>query len=252
MREQIYLDSIVNLFIEEMQDNLVGVYLHGSMAMGCFNPMQSDIDLLIICKKKESNETYKRIAGKLLKIEESLPNKSGIELSIVLESFLINFVYPTPFEFHYSAFHREKYKRDENYLCGGFEDEDLAAHFAVTYNRGIRLYGKPIKEVFKPIDRQIFIHSIKFDIEGASKGITDNTEYYVLNLCRFLFFLKEDNISSKREGGQWAVRVLPSKYIELVNQCLSKYNGEIANLELENQLLLDFANYMINEIEKLI
>ena len=252
MMEQIYLDSIVNLFIEEMQDNLVGVYLHGSMAMGCFNPMQSDIDLLIICKEKESNDTYKRIAGKLLKIEESLPNKSGIELSIVLESFLTNFVYPTPFEFHYSAFHREKYKRDENYLCGGFEDKDLAAHFAVTYNRGIRLYGKPIKEVFKPINRQIFIRSIKSDIDGVYEGIIDNTEYFVLNLCRFLFFLKEDNISSKREGGQWAIEVLPSKYIELANQCLSKYNGEIANLELENQLLLDFADYMINEIEKLI
>ncbi|MCR2044056.1 aminoglycoside adenylyltransferase domain-containing protein [Anaerosalibacter massiliensis] len=252
MMEQFCLNSIVNLFIEEMQDNLVGVYLHGSMAMGCFNPIQSDIDLLIICKEKQPSETYKRIARKLLKIEESIPSKSGIELSVVLESFLINFVYPTPFEFHYSAFHREKYKRDKNYLCGGFEDEDLAAHFAVTYNRGIRLYGKPIKEIFKPIDRQIFIRSIKSDIDGVYKGIIDNTEYFILNLCRFLLFLKEDIISSKREGGQWAVKVLPFKYIELVNKCLAKYNGEVVSLELKDQLLLDFADYMTNEIEKLL
>ena len=27
--------------------NLLGVYLHGSLAMGCFNPKKSDLDLLL-------------------------------------------------------------------------------------------------------------------------------------------------------------------------------------------------------------
>ncbi|MDD6156298.1 MAG: nucleotidyltransferase domain-containing protein [Lachnospiraceae bacterium] len=31
-------------------DNLTGVYLHGSAAMGCFNPEESDIDLLVVVK----------------------------------------------------------------------------------------------------------------------------------------------------------------------------------------------------------
>ena len=30
-------------------ENLTGVYLHGSLAMGCFNPDKSDIDLIIVC-----------------------------------------------------------------------------------------------------------------------------------------------------------------------------------------------------------
>ena len=39
------LDQAVDLFKEELGDNLVGIYLHGSLAMGRFNPDTSDIDL---------------------------------------------------------------------------------------------------------------------------------------------------------------------------------------------------------------
>ena len=28
--------------------DLTGVYLHGSLAMGCFNPQKSDIDLMVV------------------------------------------------------------------------------------------------------------------------------------------------------------------------------------------------------------
>ncbi|WP_245850770.1 nucleotidyltransferase domain-containing protein [Paenibacillus herberti] len=106
METQYYLDRAVNLFKEEMGRNLVGVHLHGSLAMGCFNPNKSDIDLLVVAQEKLSAETTKRIIKKLLKFHESMPNERGIELSIILECYLKNFVYPTPFEFHYSDYHR--------------------------------------------------------------------------------------------------------------------------------------------------
>ena len=39
--------KIINEFIEQsktiLQTNLVGVYLHGSAVMGCFNPLKSDL-----------------------------------------------------------------------------------------------------------------------------------------------------------------------------------------------------------------
>ncbi|SFE93867.1 Nucleotidyltransferase domain-containing protein [Paenibacillus algorifonticola] len=74
-----YLDRAVALFNEEMGDNLVGIYLHGSLAMGCFNTHKSDIDLLIVAQEALSTETNKRIAKKLLKLHESMPNDRGIE-----------------------------------------------------------------------------------------------------------------------------------------------------------------------------
>ena len=45
------MDTVINSFVEKskeiLQDNLVGVYLHGSAVMGCYNPANSDIDLIV-------------------------------------------------------------------------------------------------------------------------------------------------------------------------------------------------------------
>lgn len=45
------INDLISTFVDSTKDilgeNLVGVYLHGSLAMGCFNPQRSDIDLII-------------------------------------------------------------------------------------------------------------------------------------------------------------------------------------------------------------
>ncbi|AOZ90834.1 aminoglycoside adenylyltransferase domain-containing protein [Paenibacillus crassostreae] len=250
MEKQINLDSVVELFKKELSDVLIGIYLHGSMAMKCFNPSHSDIDLLIITRDKSPIETYQRIAKQLIVIEEEeIKIAKGLELSIILERNFKDFVYPTPFEFHYSAFHKERYKNEEFYFCGGYDDPDLAAHFVVAYNRGITLYGRPFNEIFNLIDKKYYVNSITSDVKNAQEEIVDNPIYYVLNLCRALQYLHESTISSKKEGGEWALGILPKKYVDLVDKCLASYNNASISLELNNQFLLDFAEYMINNID---
>ncbi|WP_163859008.1 aminoglycoside adenylyltransferase domain-containing protein [Paenibacillus elgii] len=242
------LDTITDLFKEELNENLAGIYLHGSLAMGCFNPDKSDIDLLVVAKRKVTAETSRRIANKLLAIDDELPNKGGIELSVVLESILGQFVYPTPFEFHYSPLHRDKYRTDGNYTCGGGEDPDLAAHLTVAYHRGIALYGKPLREVMQPVDKRFYVESILHDAEDAPQGILETPEYYALNLCRVLYYLKEGVVSSKREGGEWGLQALPAEYGETVRLCLEQYGGRADRMKPDKRLLSDFAGYMLGEI----
>ena len=47
--------NLVNHVLEDyraiLADNLVGFYLHGSLAMGCFNPELSDIDFLAVVSR---------------------------------------------------------------------------------------------------------------------------------------------------------------------------------------------------------
>ncbi|MBU7314175.1 aminoglycoside adenylyltransferase domain-containing protein [Paenibacillus oleatilyticus] len=244
------LDDITDLFKEELNENLAGIYLHGSLAMGCFNPDKSDIDLLVVVKRKLTAETSRRIANKLLAIDNELPNEGGIELSVILESSLGEFVYPTPFEFHYSPLHRDKYRTDGNYICGGREDPDLAAHLTVAYHRGIALYGKPLREVMQPVDKRFYVESILHDAEDAPQGILEAPEYYVLNLCRVLYYLKEGVVSSKREGGEWGLKALSAEYGETVRLCLERYGGRAGRMEPDKRLLSGFASYMLGEIRQ--
>jgi len=251
LNQQVVLDNVTCILKEELSDSLIGVYLHGSMAMGCFNPTQSDIDILVIIREKQPIDIYKKIAKKLINLEDEMKVIKGFEISIVLGAYANNFVYPTPFEYHYSSFHKEKYKTDENYLCGGYEDPDLAAHFVITYYRGIVLFGEEIQNVIKPIDMRYYIESIKSDINEALEGIIDNPIYYALNLSRVLLYLRDSVISSKKEAGEWALNVVPTEYKGIIAQCLAKYNNELENLNLSKRTLMNYATYMLNEIEEL-
>lgn len=250
MDTDFFLQKVADMFKKVMKKNLVGIYLHGSLAMGCFNPNISDIDIIIIAKNKLSRDENRTIAKQLLLLDDELPSSRGIELSIVLETIAKDFIYPTPFEFHYSDYHRERYQTDEKYNCGGSEDPDLAAHFTVIYQRGITIYGRPIQAVFQPVDRKYYVQSILSDIASASCEILDSPVYFTLNLCRVLLFLRQGIVSSKKEGGEWALNALPHKYHQIITYCLDEYSGLSKELELDNVLLLDFSEYMSNKIRQ--
>jgi predicted nucleotidyltransferase len=245
---EVYLNQIVKTFVEELIENLVGVYLHGSLAMGCFNPEKSDVDLLVIVKKELPIITQKTIIKKLLRITQGQQNP--LEMSIILETYLSNFIYPTPFELHF--FH-PKYLTDDNYICGGkgFVDPDLAGHIKVTYHRGITLFGKEIKDVFYPINKKFYIESIFNDIKNAIEEINENPIYYTLNLCRVMYYLKEGTVSSKREGGEWAKEQLPDRFRKIVEQSLNGYNTSTLNIDICNKELYQFASWMLEENKKL-
>lgn len=252
MNTKLYLDKFVKLMKNELSINLEGIYLHGSLAMNCFNPESSDIDFLVVINKKLTKEEARRIADVVLELHDEMPNKKGIEFSIVLMENLNPFIYPTPFEFHYSDFQRERYLTDSNYVCGGFEDEDLASQFFVAYHRGKRLYGKPLKDICEPIDREYYLASIYYDVKDAMQEIIDNPVYVVLNLCRVLYYLTEEVVSSKKEGGEWGIKVLPQDFHQLIQKCLDKYCGVENAIELDEQQLLLFSEYMLIEIDRMI
>ncbi|SFT08072.1 aminoglycoside adenylyltransferase domain-containing protein [Paenibacillus sp. BC26] len=245
-----YLHQITTMFHAVLKESLAGVYLHGSLAMGCFNPKKSDIDLIVVVTDKLTRVQQKEIINRLLILHDELPSGRGIELSILLEAHVQEFVHPSPFELHYSDYHRERYRTDEDYICGGFTDDDLAAHLTVTYQRGITLYGRPIQDMFQPIDRSYYLQSILNDISSAAEEISDSPTYFTLNMCRVLMFLREDFIASKKEGGEWALQVLPLKFHPVLTYCLEDYSGITNEFVGDKEAFVAFAEYMSNEINR--
>jgi predicted nucleotidyltransferase len=75
MNTRFYLDKIVTLFKEEIKQNLLGIYLHGSLAMGCFNPSRSDIDFIVVVKEKLTTINHKRIASMFLSLHDEMSSR---------------------------------------------------------------------------------------------------------------------------------------------------------------------------------
>lgn len=104
MLYQNVIDDFVTTAKEIIGEQLTGIYLHGSLAMGCFNPDKSDIDLIIVIEKSISDEQKMKVMERVVALNQQAPAK-GLEMSIVLRKYCNPFVYPTPFELHFSPAH---------------------------------------------------------------------------------------------------------------------------------------------------
>ncbi len=98
------LENILSDFVkrseEIIMENLTGIYLHGSAAMGCFNPEKSDIDLIIVVKEPMTDSVKKEYMDMVVELNERGPAK-GIEMSVVTKDVCKPFVYPTTFDLHF-------------------------------------------------------------------------------------------------------------------------------------------------------
>ncbi len=103
------LKSFVTQSHKILGDNLIGIYLHGSAVMRCYNEKKSDIDLLVVVNEAIPNNIKHRFMDMVVELNTYAPPK-GIELSIVKRGVCNPFVYPTPFELHFSIAHLEWYK----------------------------------------------------------------------------------------------------------------------------------------------
>ena len=238
-------------------DNLTGIYLHGSAVMGCFHPEKSDVDLILVVKDEVSDTAKRRFMDMVVELNKQAPEK-GLELSIVKEEVCKPFVYPTPFELHFSVAHLNWYQESpEDYVAKmKGTDKDLAAHFTIIYHRGQVLYGKGIREVFAEVSHEDYTDSIWCDIEGAVEDILESPMYMVLNLCRVLGYKEEGLILSKKEGGEWMLGKLAEEeddpqvvaYSSLITDALKEYTMG-AKMEPEETLAKQFAEEMLKRIK---
>ena len=206
------IDEFITVTKEIIGSELTGIYLHGSMAMGCFNPIKSDIDLLIVIKNDITGIQKMEFMKQVVKLNEQASEK-GLEISIVKREYCKPFVYPTPFELHFSPMHLQWFRDNpENYVENmKGEDKDLAAHCTIISRCGIVLYGESVEDVFGEVSKKDYVESIWLDVEGAREEIADAPMYMTLNLCRVLAFVKEDLCLSKQQGGEWGIAHIPEK-----------------------------------------
>jgi streptomycin 3"-adenylyltransferase len=228
---QTQLDELVSALQPQLADNLVGVYLHGSLAMGCFNPQSSDIDLLVAIQHSLDPQAKRRVAELLLD-QSNAPHP--LEISFLTQANLRPWRHPTPFDFHYSETWRQRYEQE---LANGDRwrwseepstDSDLAAHIMITNHRGICLYGAPIPQAFPSVPEKDYVDSIVGDFRWAVEGerLVANPVYFVLNACRVYAYLLERRIYSKEEGAVWALEqpgILSEQWPPIVSQALTVY-----------------------------
>ncbi|MDO3411474.1 DUF4111 domain-containing protein [Saccharibacillus sp. CPCC 101409] len=241
-------EELTERIVRALGDNTVGVYLHGSLALGGFNPAASDLDLLVAVKDKPARKQLRELTALTLELHSRLRSGRDIEYTVVEAAELRSPACPTPVVYHYSSMHRARYAGYPDYVCGDYEDYDLAAQLTAAYERGFALYGLPLRELYPPVPREAYVKSILHDVSEARTEIAGNSTYLILNLCRVLLFLQEGRLASKKEGGEWGVSALP-EWEGAVRAALDAYTGAADSLlPVRASRLNDFAEDLLSRI----
>lgn len=235
------LEELRTSFDKIIGNNLIGIYLHGSLTMGCFNPKSSDVDFLVVTREKLTLSQKKKIIELSLKVSD-IKSNNGLEYSIVTVGSLKHFRYPPAYELHFSNEWKDGYVKGKANLNKQRYDPDLVAHIVVIKKRGICIIGQPIKEIFPSIPEKYFRKVLSEEIKYIFKILPEHPTYCVLNLSRLLAYGQDKLILSKKEGGEWAVNNLDAKFHNLIKQALDQYLGTKTET-LNSEKVTEFAKY---------
>lgn len=224
--EKMGTERLKQCFLKTLGNKLAGIYVHGSLAFGCFQPEKSDIDAIAVVKEPLSLEEKVQTIQELLAIWRFAPEK-GYEISVVLANVCRCFQYPTPYELHFSKDWMERFQENPASVCNELPktDPDLAAHFAVARSQGIVLFGPPAESMFGKIPESTYLDSILLDCSNCRETVRWEPVSTILNLCRALSYLKDGIIRSKEEGGQWGVDFFTGDNRYLVRKALESYGS---------------------------
>jgi predicted nucleotidyltransferase len=210
------LDDLIAGLRELLGDDLVGVYVHGSLAFGCHGP-RSDFDALAVSSRPTTVEERERLAALVQK---------PLEFHLLVEGEIKPWRHPLPFDFHEG-------RRGLDY--------DLAAHLTVAREVGITAYGPPPAELFAPVPAEDYADAVRRDVDWALTKHREDLLYVTLTLPRAWATLTTGAIYSKVSAGEWALPQLPPELRPVLDHALALYRGE---LEEESWAALPVEDYV--------
>ncbi|HHX72788.1 MAG TPA: DUF4111 domain-containing protein [Clostridiales bacterium] len=249
------INRVVDIWKKHLNNQLVGVYLHGSIVLNSFMPRSSDIDLLVVVEDSLDISTKLAIAKDIIEIDGK---PCPLEISAVRLSDVRPWKTPGNCVFHYSDYWKDRYFEklsNPDTKCyvvdNEFPDEDVTSYIKLVCQCGIVLYGWDIDEVFSDISDKDFLKAISADVENynfhnyAPRYLASN----ILILGRILSFKETKRILSKYDAGLWMISRVPDKLKYLPELAIKIwYEGE--QYELPEDDLEELRKYLIEEIKK--
>lgn len=246
------IDKVLNSLTQEMAeilgDNLVGVYLMGSLSYGDFNPDNSDIDLVAIVNEPLLPEHLESLKSMHLQVEATHEIwVKRIECSYVPQGMLQNIQppkNPRPY-FGEGIFYPE----------APYGNEWIINQY-LLYKHGISLVGPEFKTLVKPIEiedvREACIRDLfeEWEPKMSDREWLSNSHYQsyiVLNLCRILYTVRCHETATKKASAAWVKREFGPRWNNLIETAENWDYGKEMTLQEE---AIEFIKFVINKIKE--
>jgi len=248
---QTFLKTIQTDLPNIIPENLVGIYIYGSISYGDFAEGRSDVDVAAVVKRRLNKDERQKL-NDWYKSEPmtSSPWLKKLEMDyIVFEDISINI----------------KNRMEASRFAGGKLKETAIFDGAILdweniRSCGIVLYGEDPKSFIPETDEKLLFEALADKFQALKENIFDwvkidlwNQVYVVVQLCRVIYALKNHGQPvSKKAAAEWCEKNLPDQFRSMVSVVLNKmdnFTGPLENVISDN--LEDLVKYVQRLFKKI-
>lgn len=216
--------DFLNILLPKLQntlgENLVGVYLRGSLALGDFNPSTSDLDLLTVTNLALSEEEFVQVADIHAQLaRQEIPYGRQHENAYLPREALKHY---RSGEQHPTLYQGEALKWSEHQMNWVLERWTVREH-------GVTLVGPSPELLIDPITPTEIRDAVRVRlqdwviwVEKPSDPdwqlVRGHNAYVIETMCRVLCTLATTEVRSKPASVEWARQHLPEPWCDLVRR----------------------------------
>jgi predicted nucleotidyltransferase len=257
------LNTFVNAIKAELAENLIGVYLVGSLASGDFD-LDSDVDFLVVTLTELTETNRKSLQEIQVKIHDidCYPAKH-LEGSYISIADLNNWR---------TVGEKKLYYFDNGSTTFEQSIHDNQWHVRwILRERGITLVGQKPETIMQAIPFYELSNEIKTVMLQVMKLFEDEINrplsffnskfgqsFAVLTYCRMLDTLHTGTVQSKKAAVKWAKQFVEPKWVKIIDQAWQEREGVRFGVKIgqraEIKLLyetLEFIKYALTQIDNI-
>jgi hypothetical protein len=200
------LRDIAGDFPTVLKDNLVGIYLWGSLTYKAFDKRCSDVDSIVVTRKDLTDAEFAGLGRWFRRAARRNPWVQRLDMRFVIDREFL----------------------DKTSKCCGFYSGKLTRHGSdanpiiwMNVGRyGITLWGKEAKKIAPAVSSRRLNDALLLELDYLSEDLTKNAgsrsvrafrhnAYAVLTACRILYTAHNRVIVPKDTAYEWAIASLP-------------------------------------------
>jgi predicted nucleotidyltransferase len=220
---------VVMLIREVLADAVIGVYLHGSAAVGGLHPT-SDLDLLAVAHRPTTPAEKRTLIERLLPVSgrgDPTGHSRSVELTIVVQRDVRPWHYPPSLDFQYGDWWRRQFERGD-LTPWESPNPDLTLQLEMALQADHPLFGPPPAEVLDPIPPGEVRRAMLDGIPALLSDLDGDERNVVLTFARIWMSLATGMIRSKDAAADWALPLLPPEHRAVLAHARAIYLGEAA------------------------
>lgn len=223
----VVVDELVTVVQDLLNEQLVGVYLHGSLALGDFDPQQSDIDFVVVTADEMASDTIAALATMHRQLVSRHPRwGSELEGTYVWQSAIRRY---EPDKAVFPHIERGGTILIEPHLT------DWVIQCYVLREQGLTLTGPQPQTLIDPISTVELQQAVIALLNSWWAPQLEDTHrleqsgyqiYAILTMCRILYTLAHGTIVSKPAAARWVQVTLDKRWGALVEHALQHHTDE--------------------------